>query len=73
MVCMETLCKEKTLIILESAKPAVDQPSDGVDGREVDKDVVVPLPIMAWSTATMLSLLLANKTKALQEKRQMTW
>jgi hypothetical protein len=32
---------------LESATPAVDQPSDGVDGREVDKGVVVPLPILA--------------------------
>ena len=47
MVCMETLYKRKTLIILESAMQAVDQPSDGIDGREVDKDVVAPLPIMA--------------------------
>jgi hypothetical protein len=28
-----------------------------------------PLPIMAWPTAATLSLLLANKTKALLEKR----
>jgi hypothetical protein len=30
-------CKEKTLINFESAKPAVDQPSRWVDGREVDE------------------------------------
>jgi hypothetical protein len=35
------------VINLESAKPAVDQPSFEVDGREVNKDVLVPLPIIA--------------------------
>ncbi len=48
---------------------AVDQPTDGVDGREVDKGVVVPLPIMAWSTATTLSLLLAKQQQRLNKKR----
>jgi hypothetical protein len=66
-----TLYKKKTVVNLESATPAVDQPSVGVDGREVDNDVVVPLPTMAWSTATMLPLLLSQTTtKPLEEKRQ---
>ncbi len=34
--------------------PAADQPSRWVDGREVDKDVVFPLPIMTCSTAATL-------------------
>jgi hypothetical protein len=66
-----TLYKRKTVVNLESATPTVDQPSVRVDGREVDNDVVVPLPTMAWSTATMLPLLLSQTTtKALEEKRQ---
>jgi hypothetical protein len=49
----------------------VDQPSVEVDGREVDNDVVVPLPTMAWSTAaSLLSFIkLKLQNKALQEKR----
>jgi hypothetical protein len=56
-------CKRNTLINLESAMPAVDQLSVRVDGREVDKDIVAPLPIMAWPTAATLSLLLASSKK----------
>jgi hypothetical protein len=38
---------------------------------EVDNDVVVQLTTMAWSTSTILPLLLSQTTtKALQEKRQ---
>ncbi len=43
-----TLIQER-LMNLESATPGVDQPSRWVDGREVDKGVVIPFPIMDWS------------------------
>jgi len=44
MVCMETLVKDMSLMILESATPPVDQPARWVNGREVDKGVVVHFP-----------------------------
>ncbi len=40
-----TLVKEKTLVNLELAMPAVDQPSKWVDGREVDEGVVFHFPL----------------------------
>jgi hypothetical protein len=43
--------------------PAVDQPSRWVDGRGVDKDVVIPPPIMAWFIAAVLHLLLYFKRR----------
>jgi len=39
----------RTLIYLESAMPAVDQPFVEVDGKEVDKMLVYTLPMLAWS------------------------
>ena len=63
----------RTLIYLESATPAVDQPSVEVDGKEVDNDVVVPLSTLARSTAATLPLLfsLYNNNK-LYKKRGLT-
>jgi len=61
---------KKTVINLESAKPAVYQPSDRLDGMEVDKGVVCSLPIMAWSKVATLSLLLyQTNNKWLYKKR----
>ncbi len=56
-------CKRKTLMNLESAMPGVDQPSRWVDGRDVDKGVVIPLPIMAWSTALPHCSLFLSQTR----------
>jgi hypothetical protein len=75
MVCMANICytcyKEKTLVNLESATPAVDRPVGEVDRREVDKDVVCSLPIMPRSTAaTLFSFInLYKKFSFIQEKR----
>jgi hypothetical protein len=55
-------CKRKTLMILKSAMPAVDQLSVRVDGREVDKDIVAPLPIIVWSTDAKLSFYCTKQT-----------
>ena len=54
-----TFIRIRTLIYLESATPAVDQPFVEVDGKEVDKGVVIPLTTLAWSTAATLPLLLS--------------
>ena len=56
---VQHLIRIRTLIYLESATPAVDQPFVEVDRREVDKGVVVPLSTLAWYTAAMLPLLLS--------------
>ena len=60
----------RTLIYLESATPAVDQPYVEVDGKEVDKGVIVPLSTLAWFPAATLPLLfsLYNNNK-LYKKR----
>ena len=52
------------MINLESAKPAVDQPSFEVDGREVNKDELVPLPIiaLAHNCHTVSFIAKTNKT-----------
>jgi hypothetical protein len=48
MACMfNTLYRIRTLIYLESATPAVDQPLVEVDRREVDKLLVFHFTIMA--------------------------
>ena len=49
----------RTLIYLESATPAVDQPFVEVDRREVDKMLKYTLPTLAWYTAATLPLLLS--------------
>jgi hypothetical protein len=43
--------------------PAVDRPVVELDGREVDKDVRIPLPICTGPTATTLYLLLSQTSK----------
>ncbi len=60
----------RTLIYLESATPAVDQPLVEVDGREVDKMVCCSLSTMAWSpAATLPSFIRSNNNNWLYKKR----
>ncbi len=61
----------RTLIYLESATPAVDQPLVEADGREVDKMFSFHFSTMAWSPAAMLPsfIKLKQQQMALQEKR----
>jgi len=73
MVCVEQhLYIRKTVINLESAKPAVYQPSDRLDGREVDKGVVCSLSHYGLvQSCHAVSFIVPNKQQmALQEKRQ---
>jgi hypothetical protein len=46
--------KENTLVKLESAMPAVDQPSRWVDGREIKEMLCSTSPCKLWSTAATL-------------------
>ncbi len=63
----------RTLIYLESATPAVDQPLAEVDGRKVDKMLVSHLSTMAWFTAaTLPSFIKLNKKYSLYKKRGQT-
>jgi len=48
---------------LESATPAVDQPVDGVDRREVREMLCSHFTITTWSTAATLPLLLVQTSK----------
>ncbi len=60
----------RTLIYLESATPAVDQPLVEVDGRKVDKMFSFHFSTMAWFTAATLPLLLSfTSQNSLYNKR----
>ena len=51
--------------------PVVDQPSDGVDKREVDNDVVAPLPIIVqYTAATLFSFISLYNNNKLYKKRE---
>jgi hypothetical protein len=71
MVCMfNVLYRIRTLIYLESATPAVDQPFMEVDGREVDEMLCCSLSTMAWSpAATLPSFISPNNNNWLYKKR----
>ncbi len=51
--------------------PAVDQQVVEVDRREVDNDVVSPLPIITWSTAAMLFSFIKLKQTSFTRKENM--
>jgi hypothetical protein len=61
MACMETLVKENTLVNLESAMPAVDDPSRWVDGREMKEMLCSTSPCKLWSTAATLFSFINSK------------
>ena len=58
-----TLYKRKTLMNLESAKPAVDQPSQWVDMKEVRQSHVVTLTLWLGPQLPRWSLLLYPNRK----------
>ena len=63
----------RTLIYLESATPAVDQPFVEVDGKEVDKMLVYTLPTLAWShSCHASSFIKLYKKYSLYKKRGTT-
>ena len=55
---------------MESATPAVDRPFVEVDGKEVDKGVVIPLSTLARSPAATLPLLFSLIQKNISYTRK---
>ena len=66
-----TFIRIRTLVKLESATPAVDQPFVEVDGKEVDKGVRFHFSTLVWSHSCHASsfIKLIQQQIALQEKR----
>ncbi len=59
---------------MESATPAVDQPFVEVEGKEVDKSVVIPPSTLAWSPAATLPLILSfTSISAYTTKEEQQW
>ncbi len=72
--CMfNTFIRIRTLVKLESATPAVDQPFVEVDGKEVDKMECFHSPTLVWYTAATPPLLLSFTSQtSLYNKRGTT-
>jgi len=72
MVCMgQHFIREKTLMNLESAKPAVDQPSQWVDMKEVSKSDGVTLTLWLGPQLPRWSLLLyPNKKRWIYKQKR---
>jgi hypothetical protein len=73
MVCMgQHFIREKTLMNLKSAKPAVDQPSQWVDMKEVSKSDGVTLTLWLGPQLPCWSLLLYQNKKRWIYKQKRT-